>query len=168
MQDTAPEGTGPRMIQTAQIIAGSMMTGVIAFALIALVITRDGDPEEPFMAWISTAFAAVALALRYIVPESMASSQRRSLEREAQAAGTKAQLDGIYLTKTIIAYALLEGAAFFCLVTYIVEQHWVSLITVGVLFLLMMTAFPSYSKFESWAEGQKQIVDLETTNRDGS
>ena len=48
--------------------------------------------------------------------------------------------------------ALLDGAALFNLIAYIIDGQWFSLATAGFLLLLMGMMFPTVREFESWAE----------------
>jgi hypothetical protein len=63
-----------------------------------------------------------------------------------------ASLLGIYRMQLIITLAFLEGAAFFNLVSVMIEHHVISLIAAMVLLGLMAVRFPTRTKVSWWVQ----------------
>lgn len=61
-------------------------------------------------------------------------------------------LAGVYMSRTIIGGALLEGAAFINLVAYMINRHWSNIGMAGFLVIVMAVTFPSQSHFETWVD----------------
>lgn len=140
-------------IRNAQIICVALIMGVVCFVGVALM--RRDDPREPMIAYIAAGFAVLNIILRLIVPGLVVRSQLRTLTAVAPE-DLNACLFPIYQTRMIIGMALLEAAAFFNLVAYIVEhQDWAFAI-VGVLVLMMAMMFPTLQRFENWADDMKR------------
>ena len=57
-----------------------------------------------------------------------------------------------YMTKTIVAVALLEGATFFVLFTVMTEHHWWSLAIAALLVGFMLIHIPSRMRIEQWLD----------------
>jgi hypothetical protein len=57
-----------------------------------------------------------------------------------------------YQVEHIIKMAILEGAAFFNGVAYMLEKFWWSLAAMGFIVFLMLIQFPSRSKINAWIE----------------
>jgi hypothetical protein len=60
----------------------------------------------------------------------------------------------------IVGMAMLEGAAFFCLIAYIVEGNVLPLTAAGGLLFLMLFSFPTHDRVEEWVNGQLQMKNF--------
>ena len=138
-------------IHTSQVIAGALMFAVTVFGVIAVIIGGTVQPATPIMAYLAVAFAAQVIALRFFVPGLVVKSQLEALKDEGTSS-IEEKLQGLFQTRMIIGMALLEGAAFFNLIAYIIEGQWFSLVTAGFLLLLMGMMFPTVRALESWIE----------------
>ncbi len=138
--------------RTTQIITGAMVGGVVTFAAIvvlalgALIDASNGL----FISGAGAVFAGVAFVLHLVIPPLIAARQGRGADNQ--------QLYGVYLMKTIIGLALLEGAAFFNLIACLVEHNWWSLAVAGGLVFWMLAMFPTRTKIEHWAETQQMSL----------
>lgn len=148
---------GPDQVgRLSQIIAGALMMGVVMFAVIVLVVINPGpaqpvdNPGQPILTWMAAGMAAVMLGMRAIVPALVASAGTR--QALANGGDLREALAPVYQTRTIIGNAMLEGAAFFGLVSYLIERNWLSLCSAGTMLVVMAATFPSQSQFESWVE----------------
>lgn len=137
------------MIRTSQIITVALIAGVVIFALAAQLLLPDGPAPQPFIAWIALAFAVPLIALRYVIPGMLV---KASLKDARQNIGhfTPNQLRPVFQTRLILGLAMLEGAAFFNLVAYLLERQWFSMAAAGVLVLLMVMMFPTLNQYENW------------------
>lgn len=154
---TSQPPVGPDQVgRISQIIAGALMAGVVLFGVIVLVVIHPGrqqpfhDAGQPILTWMASGMAVVMLGMRAIVPALVASAGTR--QALASGGDLREALAPVYQTKTIIGNAMLEGAAFFGLVSYLIERNWISLCSAGAMLVVMAATFPSQSQFEGWVE----------------
>lgn len=150
-------------LQVLQIIAGSLLSGVLTFLTITFVI-RSGKglfapqpwevvPPGGMLTAIGLAMAALMIVLAFVVPRQVASGLRKQIAPGAPSAGSDAFF-GVYQTQMILGLALLEGAAFFNAIAFLLEGHIPSLLAFGVLVALMLARFPTRAGVASWVEDQ--------------
>ncbi len=144
--------------RTSQIIAGTLIAGVVMFACVAFFVAKGEPAKSPMLALIGAGMAAMAVAVRFIVPTVIVNGAKARL-KEASATDVMAQLAGLYQTKMIVGMAVLEGAAFVNLVAYITEKQFWSYGVVAFLLAVMAISFPSQGQFESWAEEMKRELN---------
>ena len=154
-------------VRTSQIIAGALMGGVVMFGVIAVAIAGNNPPVGPLLPLMALGFAAVMIIARFVVSAAMVSSSRTHilnevrggrLQNSSQIAG---QFYGAFQTRMIVGMAVLEGAAFFNLVAYMMASRWWNLAAAGVLLLLMAAMFPTKNKLEQWVHDQLQLMEVE-------
>lgn len=141
-------------LRTMQIIVGVLALGVLNFLAVVLFITgtsQDQPKTEPFLSYIGAAGAALVIVVSMLVPRLMGASARRSFSAEAKSTSVR-PLASAYQTLLIIRCALLEGAAFFCLVAHLLERQPIALVAAGVLLLVLVANFPTASRLEAWVE----------------
>ena len=98
-----------------------------------------------------------------VVPALMTKTARAKITAgELGAIQSESQLlAGQYQSNTIVAAALLEGAAFFNLVAYIIDGHPASLgLGIG-LALVILSMFPSTQRMTNWIEQQTRLISEE-------
>jgi hypothetical protein len=148
-------------VRTLRIVVGAMLMGVLVFLGVVLAIRRGAGPAEPFIAYLAAAFALVCAFASTVVPNFMANQAIRLQNLEPALEGTGridvgfdnqilSQLLAIYQTRLIVACALLEGAAFFNLVAYMIEGWTPNLVVTGVLLVMMAMRFPTTGGVEEW------------------
>jgi hypothetical protein len=143
--------TPEQAVRVAQIITGALVMGVVLFAVVALLFVGalDDSADGVILSGMGAAFAVVAFVMHLVIPAQIARQQTRTTE--------ESQLYGVYVTKTIIGLALLEGAAFFNLVALIVEHNWWSLAIVGGLVFWMLAMWPTRTRVDHWVETQQML-----------
>jgi len=127
--------------------------GVLCFLGVALIM--PSKPHDPFMAYVAAAVAALNIGIRFIVPGVMDRAQLKKLPSSAPEE-LVGRLFAIYQTRMIVGLAILEGAAFFNLISYVVERQSWTLAIVGLLLVLMAMMFPTLNQFENWIEDIKR------------
>ena len=161
-----------RIAQTLKIIVFALASGVFAFAMVVLFQGLP-DPQVPLgmLTLISLFFAFGAIAASMVVPRVIATTMVRQIaegKSPASSGGTSnsiapettaGKLAAVYPTKTIIACALLEGAAFFALVALMFEGHIVALVLAAVLFIAILLHFPTTGRVTDWVERQLRFLD---------
>lgn len=162
-----------KSLLTMQIIAGALIQGVVVF-LVVVVFLLPPPPNRVavFSSYIGLGFALVAMAMSLVVPNIILASTKKSLVKgkpsellkqygEVSNLGFLAPLTGLYQTRMIIAMALLEGAAFFNLVSYMMERQPFTLAVVGMLLLALVMNFPTRRGLEKWlAQETKSIAEM--------
>jgi hypothetical protein len=165
---------GPR-VRVLQIIAAALILGVLIFLVVAVVIVqqRGGglgqQADPPFVSYVALGFFAVALLVCTFVPALAVGGQVRRV-----AAGTwqppqkvpataypsdAAKLLAVYQTRTVIAYALLEGPAFLGCIAYLSEAQTIALAVAAAAVLLMLLTFPTRLRANLWLLRQQALVD---------
>lgn len=149
-----------RMI-TLQIIHLALLLGVAVFGVVVLVLpASDRAPGNLMFSYVAVASAAGSLVMSGVVSAMMA----RGLVQQKLSAtpvGKKRRLGEflvplceVYTTRNIVRMAILEGAAFFCLVAYQIEHQWWTVAVAAVLWLWMLVSFPTLGRVEQWCREQ--------------
>lgn len=151
-----------RFKMTSQIITGALMAGIFFFMLLVVFLSLEKE-----LRWGVDVLEIVGLMLGFgnliaalfVVPifQAQQINQMQPTSSENKGQNSKAsELDDSFVksvlqrdqTKTIIRFALLEGAAIFNLIAFLRDQGVVSLIMTGVIVLGMMAIFPRAGHFE--------------------
>ena len=155
------------VVRTMQIIVGALAWGVLMFMGAVLFISLDpaggGQPGVPLLTYLAVGTAAVAIAAAMIVPGMIADRQARSIAARpippaADELGDVLPLSAVYQTRLIMRAAILEGAAFFNLVAYMLERRPLCLGAAVVLLLLISAQFPTRSRVEEWFDSELTTV----------
>jgi hypothetical protein len=135
-----------------QIIVGSMMFGVVCFAAFVVLTGRvSGPPDGTILSYAAVGMGALMAVLHVVIPAAL---ERAALANQATPP-SETSLLGMYFTRTIIAVALLEGAAFFSVFAAMQEHRpWVLGVT-AVLLVLMAMQIPSATRLAHWLENRR-------------
>ncbi len=164
---------GP-MLRTLQIVVGALIAGTVGFLVVVLVVftTEDRGDAAPVITYVAVAFAVTTLIARIVTPGIIIARGRRAIARgtwrltQGSAAppariaellertGDAGKLGILFNISTIVAAALLEGAAFFAIVAYMMEHSVLSLIVAVVLIFGLATHVPTRSRLIHWIEDQ--------------
>jgi hypothetical protein len=169
----APEYYGQGIVRTAQLIVVALVVGVVVFAGIVFYLGMGGQPPQgpPMISLVMLAVAASAVAARFFIPGLLTQSACRAIaDGTWKAAPTsrpgytppatdREKLKSVFLSKTIVASALLEGGAFANLVAYMLEGQWFSLVFGIVLALGIAAGIPTHAGVESWVDQQLRRVE---------
>jgi len=161
-----------RVVQTTRIIIFGLSMGVLVFAVVVLSQGLP-DPQAPWgmLTLISLFFALGAVMVRLVAPRLIVANTLAQIAegkppsgtgsaRNAMAAETTAgKLAMVYQTKTIVACALLEGAAFFALIVQMIEHHIASLVVAVILLAALALHFPTVIGVTDWVERQLRLLD---------
>ena len=134
-------------IRTSQLICSALIAGVTLFLLVALFIATNAKP--PLVAYVALGVTSLVVALRFLIPDVVVNQMIKALPK-SHGEMTRGRLFGLFQIRMIIGVALLEGASFFNLVSYILEGQWWSIATVVFLLMLMGMMFPTLGSFEGW------------------
>jgi hypothetical protein len=165
-----------KVLRIMQIIAGALMGGVVSFAGVASFIVFGNAPAaqpggqppavggSEIMMYMAMGFAVIAVVMSFIVPNLISAAGVKRVAKMAQdgtATGPKelfGRLLAVAQTKMIIALALVEGAAFFSLIVFIITKSLIPPAVVGALLLVMAIHFPTKFKLARWLEDQQRAL----------
>lgn len=163
------QSLGPKFdqqLRVMQIIAVALMMGVLMFFGVVLVSTQGdifGQGNPGIMTMIAAGFAGLMIINHLVIPALITKTQLNKLKSEApgpkDSDSTNDSLLAIYRIQLIVTLALLEGAAFFNLISVMIEHHVISLIAAIALLGLMAVRFPSRTKVSWWV--QDRLRDLQ-------
>lgn len=172
-------------VRTLQIIIAALAAGVIVFLAGTLVIASPdqgpdgGDAELPLglglMTLVALFMTASMVVARVIVPSQMTAAARRRIaagtwhppqstqatEKLLEQTGDAGKLSMIFMMRTIVAAALLEGAAFTSIVAYMQEGSTVALGLAVALAAGILLHFPTAPRVAGWIEAQLRRVEEE-------
>lgn len=185
MPDTSWHEEVGRRVVTSQIIVAALLAGVLVFLVIAAMLIQSGTmkPNREFaetMNVVLLLFLIGDLTARLIVPRNVVARARRNIadgtwrlpqgSGEQQTArfasfieqtGDAGRLLAVHLTKTIIAVALLEGAAFFAIIAYLITGSMLALVIAVALIVALAFHIPTRSGVVHWIENQLQLIEHE-------
>lgn len=153
-----------RAVSVLKIITVALSAGILVFMGIALGINAgaiDGEPK--LLSWIGLGMAVLMFVNHLIVPNIIASLALNKINldelRNADEAAQFLLLFPSFQTRHIVACAMLESAAFFNLIAYMIEKSAGSLATASVLLVLILIRFPTVSSVEFWIQDRAREVD---------
>ena len=162
-------------VMTLRMIVASLAGGVVMFALVAIWMRLAGQqtPVErsvPLLTMLALVLFPVALGASRLVAGIVVRNSRRQIAAdgpsqaaavgsgESQRAGA---LYAVFQTKTIIAAAVLEGAAFLSLFAFMLEGSPLGLVMAILLAAAIIAMFPSAARAADWIERQLRCIDEE-------
>ncbi len=162
-------------VRVLQIIVAAVTLGPAIFLGVVLVTAAANgaaaDAGKVLLTYLACGMAVAAAAARLIVPPLVAQKLRRQIAVGAwpppsQAGNSTAapmsdagKLAAVYIVRTIIAVALLEGAAFFLVVAYQTERNPLTLGAAVLLSAMIAAHFPTRTRVAEWVETQLSQLD---------
>jgi len=151
--------------QTILIITFGMIMGVVFFAAVTILIGDKKPPQgEPLVSYVMAGMALLCLMASTVVPSLVVRTQEAEKSRDGQQPDYMTYL-GIFQTKTIIQFALLEGAAFGNLVAVFIEGTQWSLLIAAALVLVMIILLPLPARIDSWIRHRREMGQFENWNQ---
>lgn len=151
-------------VRVSQIIALALMGGVAAFSCVVIILESLGtapiiaNAEPPLLSYAAAAIFAIQAGLSFFVPKLVARRQADALAAAHGGDRRSMPIDDllhVHSTKTILAYALLEGGAVFGCLAFLLEgRHWTFGIVAAAV-ALMLVHYPTASKVEAWIDRQR-------------
>jgi uncharacterized protein YneF (UPF0154 family) len=144
-------------VRKTQLILSFFVLGLAAYVAVALMFRKLGNPQPPSPSWLLS-YAAILLTVLQLLVFAIfwlwvARKQiARTLDPKRPIAEQEHRLLGLYKTQHLLAAAILEGAAFFLLIAYIVEGHAVCIFVAAVLGLVIACLIPSVARAERWLQ----------------
>ncbi len=153
-------------VRTMQIICGALMMGVLMFAGVAMFLRLGPNAQppaaQPVIAYLAAGMAAIIFVARLVVvPIATQMGIKQLAAMIPLEELTKLDFYGVYQMRMIVGCALLEGAAFFNLISFILDGQLWTLGIVGGLLAIMATAFPTLERVDNWAEEKLRMLKLD-------
>ncbi len=158
-------------LRVAQIIVGALAFGVVAFMVVAFLVSGGLKPLRTELT-ISVLMAIISIALlvaRLIVPALTTRNECQKIGRRTKSssppgspetsAHDQEKLLGAYLSRTIVAAAILEAAAFLNLVAFFMEGQVYSLLLAGFMIFCILAGFPTRGRLASWLVDKTRLLD---------
>jgi hypothetical protein len=154
-------------LRTMLIIAIALVMGSVTFLGIALFIRNQPNAQPPqdmpVLLYVGAALSVGALVARLVFPDLIVAgqlSQRFTLPERAQPEPHVidryfAPWPSLYQLRLIVSGALMEGPAFFWLITYFLTGELVSLAAALFFILVLILQIPTRGRVESWIEKQQ-------------
>ncbi|MEM7808215.1 MAG: hypothetical protein AAF561_08910 [Planctomycetota bacterium] len=136
-EDMSPEQT----LVSAKFVATGFVAGVVIFAAVVLII--GPSERDPMVAYLAAAIAAAALLTHRPIGTIVG--------RQA-----KGPVQGRFLTRTLVTFAVLEGPALFNIVALLLEGQLLSLGMATLLVGAMLLAFPTHGKLDQFTAKASQ------------
>lgn len=146
---TEPESTFPiePRLRILQIIIAALIAGVAIFAIIVLAMKQP--PSSTFDPVLRVALVIIT-AVMTISAVAIPAIIRRAASRSDGADISEDQLFGRFFVLTIMRAAMLEGAALFGIVIFLLSADPIDLAIAAVpLILMILLAYPSRGRWES-------------------
>ena len=157
-------------VRVLRIIVAAVALGPAAYLGFAFA-TAPPDAAagggNALLAYAAYAMAAAAVAARFVAPTLIGTKLRRQVAAgawpppggPAALATDEGKLCAVYLIRTIIAIALVEGPAFFLIFVYQQQRDPVALGAAALLILGIALHFPSPARVAEWVERESEELD---------
>ena len=139
-------------------------------------IAAPGDSSLPVITYLAVASGLIVLVLSFVVPKINIARARRQIAlagpiattegvppepKQLYPAGFTGKLAQLYQTQLIIGAAMLEGAAFFATIAYMLERNPIALATAIVLLGALVARFPTSDRVNAWLDRQLGLLQEE-------
>ncbi len=182
--DTPEDNLPKQNLLVMQIIAGALLAGVLVFLAIvfSIVFTRNGlgvapAADLPIISIVAIIVLVVQIPLAFLVPGMLTRSMLQKIASgtwqlpagaNADAFNSDAsKLLGLRQSTMIIGLALLEGAAFFGCIAYLLEARPFVLSVALIALFLMAACFPTEPRVRAWLARQTDQLERLRQQGDG-
>lgn len=166
-QSGQPSAKRTEMLRRAQIVSAALMIGAGSFMGVALLLKSDEITDQPdIVALVGVVFSAGMFLMHFVVPNIVSAGLLKQINtaefRRAEEEYRFELLFPAFMTRQIIACAMLEGAAFLNLACFIVSGFAGNLIAAVVLIGLIAMRFPTASRLEFWVQDRTREIEMRT------
>jgi hypothetical protein len=148
-------------LRTLQIIVVSLILGCFVFLAIVLFVPLGGEGKpnvnDTVLKHAAIGYTIIICLVWLTIPQRVVSSALQSFAKNQQSADAETitrSLLGIMQNHTILSAALIESAAFFNLIAFMLERHTVNLFMAIILIAAIATYFPTSAGVTDWLERQ--------------
>lgn len=134
-----------QQLLTMRLIIGALAMGLLVFGVVVNVVLGPADPPNDdalrMFVWGALCVGLVALVLNRVVGSMVAGGAAKHLPADEEAA--KQQVIAGHQAGLIVSAAILEGAAFFCLIVYaFLAGDRMLVMMAGLLWMSILIKFP--------------------------
>jgi hypothetical protein len=157
-----------KAVVTMQIIATALIGGlVIAGAIVLLLALGRNQQAQPGLrvfSYITVVISVVNILLSIFVPNLFANAAVKNAELASGKSGSARgddigkQILKIAQARMIVGLALLEGAAFLCLLAFYLTKSWMLMGVFLLLLVIMAAQFPMRDKLENWLDAKRNVA----------
>jgi hypothetical protein len=161
------------LVQTLRVVVGALVVSIIG-ATGAMIFLRGKDQqgwnisEGGIVTLCALAFAIASPLMAAVIARQTVTTTRRKLaagevpvnddgtklsKKQGQEADIEA-LAMLYSTKTIILASILEGAAFFNAIAFLIEGDLLTVVASGLSAIGVASQFPTITRVVNWVEDQ--------------
>jgi hypothetical protein len=172
------------IVRVLQIIVGALIVGPLALLAASLFISPliappagaagagPSDVLGPILNYMAVAFGALAVCMCFVVPPVISAASRKTMVQSGRATkpgasalpGAKVQpidearasLLTAFQTQFIVGAAILEGAAIFAAVAYLLYGHPIALGVAIVIIGVSLARIPTRARTQLWIEQQQE------------
>ena len=161
-------------VRVLQIIVAAVTMGPVVYLGVVFSIAPPLQPAgggETLLTYLACGMAAASVAAWLLIPPLVSARFRRQIAAgtwppSVQPAGLQGtplndagKLCAAYNIRTIIAVALLEGAAFFLVTAYQLERNRLALAIAALLIGMILLHMPTRDRVAGWIETQLQRLE---------
>lgn len=171
MLDEKSQAEVDRSVRVSQIIVVALAMGVVTFGVVLVFMAGDREVAEPgLLTFFGIGMAVVCSGMSLLVPRGVVLAQRRKIangtwqmqgKQEGIPVTDAGKVAAVFLTKTIVGSALLEGPCFLVLYAFMTEGHVISPIVGAALLLGLLGHFPTSGRVTDWVTDQLRLVEEE-------
>ena len=146
-----------QQLTTGKIVVGAMAMGIIAFAVVVVVLVRGGAvaPQMDDAKLLLAALAAVAVPAIPIYLVLRQAFVKKLREKHGNAADKDLPIEELakqYFALTIIGGALVEGPSLFAIVIVLLTGNLASLVVPALGLIAFALLLPTQERFDSFVE----------------
>lgn len=135
-----------------QVIGGGLLMGCVFFG--ALTLFMNGISEELYegaglLTYLGVGIAGLAFVGSFVIPMMIGRRQGESLD----------DWIGVFRSKMVVGMALCEGATFFNLIAYFIDEQLMSLGIAVLLMVRLVSQTPTAGGLESWVTERMRSVE---------
>ena len=148
MEPAHVEQTPRQAIATCQVVTAAMAAGILLFGVVAFIIAPVSEGMGPAFNCVLLSVALVQVAARFVVIPLM-KRPRPPVEGSPPDAASGAALSGSngpvarFVVAHIVGCAMLEGAAFVCLISFMLTAYLPSILAAAAVLALIVASFPT-------------------------
>ena len=163
--DQQTAGTAPAVVLRMQIITIALVMGPLIFLGIALALNSGALGFQPdFLSWSGIGIGLLVFAVHLLVPNVIAGKALRNIDTNelgnSSDEGRFNRLATVFLARHIVACALLEGAAFLNLITYLTTEFAGNLALASMLIVCIVLRFPTADRVQFWVQDRMREIEL--------
>lgn len=166
MNEPSKTATPENTLKAMQLLTVVLTASPLTFGVVAVFLALGEEPQmEPYWAYLTVALTVLGFLLWLFVPGAYAQAGRRQLR---QLEGTpqeveqqrRTRLFQLYMSRHIVALALLEGIAFINITFFLLTANLWLLVLSSLPIAMMAASFPWKERVELWVQEQLHLLDM--------